>query len=279
MLPPREYSADRIELQKHRSPAPLGTGTGSRIGQRGQSVGGRAAGKLHTFVIGLRKMWNPLLDEGKIGQTLLTASFCVENRNNYPGPRAPCVLDRQLPKPSRTLTASQHTYRGTPPKFEDLDRQGKPAHPPCSGPHRRRPPPHRPGPLHIPHLVRGRRHPGSAYPRHHRGPLVERDHRVHRHRTHQRQKRGHQPRHQARRPRRLRVPQHYEPATTHTLRHHPPGPRTPPHRSTLKTPLLLVARAQWAPVRAVDLCARSRLIGAGDRGISRRRYVDRVRTC
>ena len=26
-----------------------------------------------------------------------------------------------------------------------------------------------------------------------------------------------------------------EPTATHTLRHHPPSPRTPPHRSTLKT--------------------------------------------
>lgn len=130
------------------------------------------------------KMWNPLLDEGKIGWTLVTAWIA-----------------------------------------------GKPAHPPRSGPHRRGPPPHRPGPLQIPHLVRGRRHPGNAYPRHHRGPLVERDRRVHRHRTQQRQKRGRQPRHQACRPRRLRVPQRYEPAATHTLRHDSPGPRTPPHRS------------------------------------------------
>ncbi|WP_374118616.1 transposase [Streptomyces sp. 8L] len=41
---------------------------------------------------------------------------------------------------------------------------------------------------------------------------------------------------QARRPQRLRLPQRRGPTPTHTLRHHPPSPRTPPHRSTLKTP-------------------------------------------
>lgn len=38
-------------------------------------------------------------------------------------------------------------------------------------------------------------------------------------------------------PRGPRVPQRRQPAPTHTLRHHPPSPRTPPHPSTLKTPL------------------------------------------
>jgi transposase len=38
------------------------------------------------------------------------------------------------------------------------------------------------------------------------------------------------------RPRRLRLPQPRQPTSTHTLRHHPPSPRTPPHRSTPKIP-------------------------------------------
>ncbi|ALC20251.1 transposase [Streptomyces pristinaespiralis] len=37
------------------------------------------------------------------------------------------------------------------------------------------------------------------------------------------------------RPQRIRLPQPCQPTPTHTLRHHPPSPRTPPHRSTLKT--------------------------------------------
>ncbi|MFG2424867.1 hypothetical protein ACGFWD_38350 [Streptomyces sp. NPDC048448] len=39
----------------------------------------------------------------------------------------------------------------------------------------------------------------------------------------------------AHRPQRVRLPQPRQPTPTHTLRHHPPSPRTPPHRSTLKT--------------------------------------------
>ncbi|WP_277994235.1 transposase [Streptomyces sp. MST-110588] len=67
-----------------------------------------------------------------------------------------------------------------------------------------------------------------------RGPLVDRDRSIHRHRPHQRQERRDQPCEQARRPRRLRVPQRRQPTPAHTVRHHPPSPRAPPHRSTSK---------------------------------------------
>lgn len=86
-----------------------------------------------------------------------------------------------------------------------------------------------------------------------------RDRRVHRHRTQQRQKRGHQPRDQARRPRRLRVPQRYEPAPTHTLRHDSSSPRTPPHRSTLKTRQRPAAQARpGIPLHQAGHLARAR---------------------
>jgi len=75
----------------------------------------------------------------------------------------------------------------------------------------------------------------SAPPRRHHRPLVDRDRRVHRHRPQQRQERGHQPCDQARRPQRVRVQKRRQPAPTNTLRHHPPSPRAPPHRSTMKT--------------------------------------------
>lgn len=48
--------------------------------------------------------------------------------------------------------------------------------------------------------------------------------------------RRHQPRHQNRRPRCLRIPQPREPAATHPHRHNPPPPRTPQPRLTSKSP-------------------------------------------
>lgn len=59
----------------------------------------------------------------------------------------------------------------------DLDRRGEPAHPPRPGPHRGRPPPSRPHPPEVPHLVRGLRHPRSPPARHHRRPPAARDRR------------------------------------------------------------------------------------------------------
>ncbi|WP_257004124.1 methyltransferase [Streptomyces sp. SA15] len=53
---------------------------------------------------------------------------------------------------------------------------------------------------------------------------MARDRRVHRHRTQQRQERRDQPRDQARRPQRVRLPQRRQPAAADTLRHHPPSP-------------------------------------------------------
>lgn len=54
------------------------------------------------------------------------------------------------------------------------------------------------------------------------------------HRHQQRQERRDQPRDQACRPLRLRLPQRSQPAPPSTLRHHPPGPWTPPPRITSK---------------------------------------------
>ncbi|SQD95828.1 hypothetical protein FMEAI12_3350003 [Parafrankia sp. Ea1.12] len=65
--------------------------------------------------------------------------------------------------------------------------------------------------------------------------LVARDRSLPEHRHQQRQERGDQPRDQVRRPLRLRLPQPDQPAPPSTLRHHPPSPRTPPHRITSKT--------------------------------------------
>ena len=67
------------------------------------------------------------------------------------------------------------------------------------------------------------------------------------HRHHQRRLRRHQPRHQDRRPRRLRLPQPRQPATTHPLRHHPASPRTPQPRLTSKS------RDQREPICSLEL--------------------------
>ncbi|WP_461057853.1 ISL3 family transposase [Streptomyces pseudoechinosporeus] len=82
--------------------------------------------------------------------------------------------------------------------------------------------------------------------------LVARDRSLPEHRHQQRQERGDQPRDQVRRPLRLRLPHPDQPAPPRTLRHHPPSPRTPPHRITSKTRFALV------------------LVGRGCRGKGRR---------
>lgn len=66
--------------------------------------------------------------------------------------------------------------------------------------------------------------------------------------TQQRQERRDQPRDQARRPQRVRLPQRRQPASTDTLSHHPPSQRRPPHRSTWKTHTSTTARRHPADV-------------------------------
>lgn len=76
---------------------------------------------------------------------------------------------------------------------------------------------------------------GVRTPRHHHLHLVAGNPRVHPHRRDQCRLRGHEPRHQDHRPRRLRLPQSREPTPTHPLRHQPQSPRTPQPHLTSKS--------------------------------------------
>ncbi len=135
----------------------------------------------------------------------------------------------------RSLTNGLEIDRPATDAADRLDRQRAAAGPARRSPHQRRPELHRTPALEVPDLVRRLRHPRGPPARHHHRPLVGRDRSVHPHRPQQRRKRGHQPRDQARRPRSPRLPQPHQPTPTHTLRHHPPSPRTPPHRLKSKT--------------------------------------------
>ena len=105
-------------------------------------------------------MWNALLAEGKIGQTLLTAWIAKESLRNL------LALAR----------TGADRYQVSHMRWKFLT------------------------------WCADSRHPRNPPPRRHRRPLLGRDRRVHRQRTQQRQERGHQPRDQAGRPQRLRVP-------------------------------------------------------------------------
>lgn len=85
-----------------------------------------------------------------------------------------------------------------------------------------------------PQPVRVGRSPSTS-PRHHDRDLVAEHQRVPDHRDHQRRLRRNQPRHQDRRPRRLRLPQPRKPTATHPHRDHPTPPRTPQPRPTSKS--------------------------------------------
>ena len=138
------------------------------------------------------KMWNPLLDEGKIGQILLTAWIAKENlrtllalartgadRHQVGHARWKFLTwcaDSDIPE-VRTLAATVDRWWPEIDAFIDTG---------------------------------------------HSNAKSE----------------GHQPRDQARRPQRVRVPQRRQPASTDTLRHHTTSPRTPPHRLTSKTHLV-----------------------------------------
>ncbi len=102
-------------------------------------------------------------------------------------------------------------------------------------PHRLRPPPHLRAAVRLLRLVHPRRHPRTRTPRRHHRTLVASHRSIHQNQNHERDARGSQPRRQARRPQRLRIPQPHQPTPTNTLRHYPPSPWPSQARLTSKS--------------------------------------------